>query len=209
MAIEVEVLDLGINNLASLCRGFTEAGAIELRTVSSGDESRGADLLVLPGVGAYGAAMQELAVRGLDKVVAEHVSSGGHLFGVCLGMQLLGTGSEESPSVAGLDFIPGQVRKLVSTSDARVPNVGWTGLTRAKQTDGFATLDSPLDFYFVHSFSLAPDDASTILATSDFGGQDFVSGVLSGNVLGFQFHPEKSSRSGKLLLADVLGWANG
>jgi len=209
MAIEVEVLDLGINNLASLCRGLTEAGALELRTVSSGAESRGSDLLVLPGVGAYGAAMQELESRGLDEVVRRQVDSGGCLFGVCLGMQLLGSGSEESPGVSGLGFIPGQVRKLVSTAEARVPNMGWTGLARAKATEGFATLDSPLDFYFVHSFSLVPDDESSILATSEFGGRDFVSGVLSENVLGFQFHPEKSSRPGKLLLADVLAWANG
>lgn len=209
MAIDVEVLDLGINNLASLCRGLVEAGGNNLRTVASDRDSQGADLLVLPGVGAYGAAVKELAARGLGDLVKKHVDSGGYLFGVCLGMQLLGHDSEESPGVFGLGLIPGHVTRLIPSLGARVPNMGWSGLSPMREIEAFPTLSKPLDFYFVHSFALVPDDDNDVLTKSTFGEQDFVSGVLRENVLGLQFHPEKSSRAGFQLLTDVLAWANG
>ncbi len=209
MAIDVEVLDLGINNLASLCRGLTEAGASSLRTVASDHDSQGADLLVLPGVGAYGAAVDELAARGLGHLVKRHVDSGGYLFGVCLGMQLLGQSSEESPDAFGLGLIPGRVMRLTPSAGARVPNIGWSGLTLTREPEMFSTLSKSLDFYFVHSFALVPDDDNDVLTKSLFGESDFVSGVLRENVLGLQFHPEKSSRAGTQLLTNVLAWANG
>lgn len=209
MAIDVEVLDLGINNLASLRRGLTEAGASNLRIVASASEAKGADLMVMPGVGNYGAAVVELEQRGLRDVVERHVASGGCLFGVCLGMQLLSDGSEESPGAAGLGLIPGQVRKLAGGPGVRVPNMGWNSL-EAHDPDGlFPALDRNLDFYFVHSYAVVPDDDAHTLATSPFGDTDFVASVLRDNVLGTQFHPEKSSRAGKQLLVDVLEWANG
>lgn len=209
MAIEVEVLDLGINNLASLCRGLVVAGALGLRTVAAESESRGADLLVLPGVGAYGAAIDELKSRGLDGVVQNHVASGGFLFGVCLGMQLLGSASEESPEVVGLGLIPGQVRKLVPSPTTRVPNMGWNGVRATDKAEEFPTLHQQLDFYFVHSYAMEPDSEHDVLITSEFGGSSFVSGVLRDKILGLQFHPEKSSRAGNRLLADVVAWAHG
>ena len=208
MAIEVEVLDLGINNLASLRRGLRDAGAKDLRVVASSEESRGADLMVLPGVGAFGAAMTELHERGLDETLRHHVASGGYLFGVCLGMQLLATASEESPGFAGLDFVYGQVRKLVPNEGTRVPNMGW-GPSRAESSAAFAVLQRPVDFYFVHSFAVVPDDHADILAVSEFGDQPFVSAIARDNIIGVQFHPEKSSRPGSELLSQVLEWADG
>jgi imidazole glycerol-phosphate synthase subunit HisH len=209
VALTVEVLDLGINNLASLCRGLGEAGVVGLRTISNAEESVGADLLVLPGVGAYGAAVNELEARGLDRTVKEHVAAGGLLFGVCLGMQLLGSSSDESPGYAGLGLVPGTVHKLIATEGSRVPNMGWSGVSPTALADPFPTLSKSLDFYFVHSFALVPDDPSDILLTSEFGSRSFVSGILRGNVLGMQFHPEKSSRAGNQLLVDVVEWARG
>ncbi len=209
MKIEVEVVDLSINNLASLCRGFREAADIELRTIASADESRGAQLMVVPGVGAYGAAIGELRSRGLDRVVGDHVEAGSPLLGVCLGMQLLSGSSEESPGVPGLGFIPGAVRRLVPTGNARVPNVGWGGLEARERAEAFPTLTGTLDFYFVHSYAFVPDDDADVLVTSSFGGGQFVAGVWRDNVLGLQFHPEKSSRGGIRVLADVVAWAHG
>jgi glutamine amidotransferase len=209
MHIEVEVLDLGINNLASLVRGLGEAGASDLRMIASADETRGADLLVLPGVGAFGAAVAELEARGLGNLVQQHVRAGGYLFGVCLGMQLLGTDSDETPGSAGLDLIPGHVRKLEATGAARVPNMGWSGLSARGGHEQFPSLAKPLDFYFVHSFALAPAHDDDVLAVSEFGESTFVSGVLHDRVMGMQFHPEKSSRAGAQLLGDVLEWARG
>jgi glutamine amidotransferase len=209
MSITVEMLDLGINNLASLRRGLTDAGARELRVVASSNESHGADLMVLPGVGAFGAAVDELERRGLAETVKHHVARGGYLMGVCLGMQLLSTASEESPGAAGLDLIHGQVRRLNANAGARVPNMGWGGALTVSNSIDFPGLDRAVDYYFVHSYAVVPDDDDDILATSVFGTESFVSGVLHGNVLGVQFHPEKSSRPGAELLKEVLMWADG
>lgn len=209
MTIEVELLDLGINNLASLRRGLSDAGARSLRVIASSNESRGADLMVLPGVGAFGAAVDELDKRGLKETIKHHVASGGHLFGVCLGMQLLATASEESPTADGLDLIHGQVRRLTANAGARVPNMGWGNSMATTESEEFPTLNHPLDYYFVHSFAVVPDSKEDILATSAFGEQSFVSVMMHENVLGMQFHPEKSSRPGARLLAEVLMWANG
>lgn len=209
MTIEVELLDLGINNLASLRRGLSDAGARSLRVIASSNESRGADLMVLPGVGAFGAAVNELDKRGLTETINRHVASGGYLFGVCLGMQLLATASEESPAAVGLDLIHGQVHRLTANAGARVPNMGWGNSLATTRSENFPTFSHPLDYYFVHSFALVPDSKEDVLATSDFGEQSFVSAVIHENVLGMQFHPEKSSRPGAKLLSEVLTWANG
>jgi glutamine amidotransferase len=209
LAIEVEVLDLGINNLASLRRGLRDAGAKDLRVIASSEESHGADLMVLPGVGAFGAAMAELEQRGLGATLRHHVARGGYLFGVCLGMQLLASASEESAGVDGLRFIPGQVRRLIPSGEARVPNMGWGSSRAPGNADPFSVLTKSVDFYFVHSFAVVPDDEANILAVSDFGDQSFVSAIALDNVIGVQFHPEKSSRPGSELLAQVLDWADG
>jgi glutamine amidotransferase len=210
MPLEIEVLDLGINNLASLRRGLEDAGAHTHRVIASSNESRGADLMVLPGVGAFGAAIAELESRGLDEAVKRHVASGGYLFGVCLGMQLLTTGSEESPDAPGLDLIPGRAVRLTPNTDARVPNMGWTEAVAADDPDEeFTVFERALDFYFVHSYAVVPDDEADALAHSQFGDQRFVSAIRHDKILGVQFHPEKSSRPGHQLLSEVLEWANG
>jgi glutamine amidotransferase len=209
LAIDVEVLDLGLNNLASLRRGLRDAGAKNLRVIASSNESRGADLMVLPGVGAFGAAVDELAQRGLDETLRHHVASGGYLFGVCLGMQLLTSASEESPGAVGLDFIPGQVRRLVPSADARVPNMGWGPSKAVGSADLIPVLGKPVDYYFVHSFAVVPDNEDDALATSVFGDDTFVSAIAHDNVMGVQFHPEKSSRPGAELLSQVLSWVDG
>jgi glutamine amidotransferase len=209
MPVEVEVVDLGINNLASLTRGFRSAADVDLRIIANGEESRGADLMVVPGVGAYGAAVDELRSRGLDEVVHAHAAAGLPLFGVCLGMQLLAERSEESPDAPGLGLIKGSVQKLEATDQARVPNMGWGGADATAKAGPFGALRQPLDFYFVHSYAMVPDDPDDVLITSEFGGKPFVSGVIHDNVLGLQFHPEKSSRGGIRLLGEIVEWARG
>lgn len=209
MPLEVEIVDLGINNLASLTRGFAAASDVNVRVIAHASESRGAHLMVLPGVGGYGAAVEELRNRGLDTVVTEHAAAGFPLFGVCLGMQLLADASEETPGAPGLGLIKGTVRKLIASGTDRVPNMGWTGADATDKAAPFAALRQSLDFYFVHSFAMVPDDPDDVLITSQFAGSSFVSGVIHENVLGLQFHPEKSSRGGIRLLGEVVAWAHG
>jgi glutamine amidotransferase len=209
MGASIEVLDLGVNNLASLVRGFRNVSDAEIRIVSTADEGRGADLMVLPGVGAFGAAAMELRVRGLDEHVRDHVASGGPLFGVCLGMQLLTDASDESPGVAGLGFIPGRTMKLQASPQARVPNMGWTGVTATPNASDFPSLSRGSDYYFVHSFAVEPVDHGDVLVHSEFDGRPFVSGLIRDNVIGVQFHPEKSSFGGQRLLAEIVEWGLG
>lgn len=209
MPLEIEVVDLGINNLASLTRGLENAGDVDLRVIADASETRGADLMVLPGVGGYGAAVDELRNRGLDTVVTEHAAAGLPLFGVCLGMQLLAEASEETPGAPGLGLIEGTVRKLTPSSTDRVPNMGWSGVDATEKAEPFSALRQPFDFYFVHSFAMVPHDPDDVLITSQFAGSPFVSGVIHENVLGLQFHPEKSSRGGIRLLSEVVVWAHG
>jgi glutamine amidotransferase len=209
MPLTVEVLDLGINNLASLRRGLSDAGARELRIIATAEESRGADLLVLPGVGSFGSAVDELTSRGLDDTIRHHVARGGYLFGVCLGMQLLASTSEESPGIRGLGLIPGAVRRLDPGPRDRVPNIGWSESVAAQCDGPLPVLHRDVDYYFVHSYAVVPESNSDILATSSFGGTTFVSAIRRDSVLGVQFHPEKSSRPGAQLLTEVLEWANG
>jgi imidazole glycerol-phosphate synthase subunit HisH len=209
VSVSVDVLDLGINNLASLSRGFRNAADVELRLVGDASQAGTPDLLVLPGVGAFGAAVDELRRRGLDEVIASHVASGRALFGVCLGMQLLADSSEETPGVTGLGLIPGTVHKLEASGTARVPHMGWDGVRATEQAGPFTTLGEPVDFYFVHSYAVRPSDESDVLITSEFAGRPFVSGVVRDNVLGMQFHPEKSSRPGARLLSEIVAWSRG
>lgn len=211
MRTEVEVLDLGINNLASLRRGLDQAGDVDIRIVASAEESRGAELMVLPGVGAFGAAMAELRSRKLEEVVLGHVQQGGYLLGICLGMQLLSSRSEESEGVDGLGLIAGEVKKLIPSSSGRVPHMGWAELKNQDHSGGevFPWLQKPLDYYFVHSYALIPEDDGDVLVRAEFDGDLFVAGVLRNRVLGLQFHPEKSSGAGIGLLSDVLRWAHG
>ena len=209
MSLTVEVLDLGINNLASLRRGLSNAGARNLQVIATAEESKGATLLVLPGVGAFGAAVDVLTSRGLDDTIRHHVARGGYLVGVCLGMQLLASSSEESPGVRGLGLVPGEVRRLEPGAQDRVPNMGWSESTATRPDDAFPVLHRDVDYYFVHSYAVAPECDDDILATSTFGQTSFVSAVQRDNVLGVQFHPEKSSRPGAQFLVEVLEWANG
>ena len=204
----VEVLDLGLNNLASLLRALSQAGFRDVRAIDHGTLHRPAKLLVLPGVGAFGAAMDRIRERGFDSVLRDHLAGGEKVAGVCLGMQLLGTSSQESPGVAGLNLVPGEVVRLPAEQGERIPHVGWSGVGMAGQATQFDALEQPFDYYFIHSYALQPKSPDNVLAETPFGSGSFVSAVLSGDIVAFQFHPEKSSRPGARLLQQVQAWSN-
>lgn len=209
MSIEVEILDLGVNNLASLTKSVEAAEPRALRVLQNASESKGADLMILPGVGAFGAVVAELKQRGFDELLSTHVASGEYLMGICLGMQLLTESSEETPGSPGLGFIPGNVTRLAPSENNPVPHVGWASVEIASQDNAFPSLAQELDYYFVHSYVVETTSSENVLATTPFGPHTFASAIKKDNVVGFQFHPEKSSNPGKALLRDVLGWARG
>ena len=195
----IAIVDYGIGNLGSVTKGFRRAGAeVEL----TGDPAllRRADALVLPGDGAFGATMDEIEARGLVPLLREAVAEGKPLLGICIGMQLLFEESEEHGRHRGLGVLPGGVRRF---DDAlTVPHMGWNTL-RARRAHPL--LDGVADgahVYFVHSYYCdAPDEV--VVATSDYGG-DFAAIVGRDNVLGLQFHPEKSQAVGLRLVANFV-----
>jgi glutamine amidotransferase len=162
---------------------------------------RQADAVVLPGVGAAGAAMDRLREMGLVDVIGEAVSAGKPFLGICLGMQLLFDHQEEGDT-HGLGLLPGRVHSL--RSDVKVPQIGWNRVRWVRDAAGYEAADEG-DFYFVHSYVVALDDPADAVAVTRYG-EVFPSIVRRGRVLGTQFHPEKSGPAGLRLVA---GWVDG
>ena len=196
---KIALLDYGAGNLHSLLKVLGQAGRTEVVTDIA--EAIRADLLVLPGVGAFGQAAREIAPRRNELKAA--LSDGLPCIGVCLGMQLLFDSSEESPG-EGIGLIEGRVRRI---NAQRLPQMGWNSIEWPESGEpGSGTLRAPqLDFaYFANSFVGDPMDASTIVAWATHEGDRFPSVVRKGNTVGVQFHPEKSSRAGVEFLRGTL-----
>jgi glutamine amidotransferase len=203
----VQVIDLGINNLASLVSAFSEVSPGRVSVLGSNDDMAPDSLVVLPGTGSFAEAMRRLHERGLVPRLQERAHNNMPLLGICLGMQLLGDWSEESLGVAGLGVIPGETLHLggLGAGGVRVPHVGWSEVARRAPSD-FADfdVDDGHDFYFSHSFHFSPPESETLeLLATPFGESFFYSAVRRGQTLGIQFHPEKSSRAGLSLLGEL------
>ncbi len=187
------IVDYGAGNLRSVQKAFEHVGvdaavSCDLRTLES------APALVLPGVGAFGAAMRRLEMQGLREVLFERIRAGVPFLGVCLGLQVLFEGSEEDPGVPGLGLVPGEVRALPST--VKVPHIGWNQVAYCTCSDLFADIPDESAFYFVHGYAAIPRSVGDALCMTDYDGVKFVSGIEVDNVAGVQFHPEKSSTLG-------------
>lgn len=201
------IIDYGIGNLRSLEKAFVAAG-VEVRRTSDPAAIAAAERLVLPGVGAFGACADELRTRGLDDVVRQRAEAGVPLLGVCVGMQLLFEGSDERGDHAGLGLLPGRVTRFAADLQAdgqrlKVPHMGWNQLTTAH---AHPVLDADGEWmYFVHSFHAVPAAEADVLATTDYG-TTVPAAVGRANVVGVQFHPEKSARAGQALLRRFADW---
>jgi len=153
-----------------------------------------AGALVLPGVGAFGAAMQQLTGKGLVEPLVDRIKAGVPFLGVCLGLQLLFEASEEDPGVRGLGLVPGDVRALPPT--VKVPHIGWNQVEICQDSQLFEEIPDRSAFYFVHSYAVVPRSPAHVLGVTEYDGVTFVSAVATGNLAAVQFHPEKSSRLG-------------
>ncbi|MGB3413034.1 MAG: imidazole glycerol phosphate synthase subunit HisH [Microthrixaceae bacterium] len=189
----IAVLDYGIGNLRSAQKAFEFVG-VDATLTSDADEAARADAVVLPGVGSFGPCRAALARTGLDEVVLDVVSSGKPFLGICVGMQLLYDGSEESPGVAGLGVLKGTVRRI--PAGVKHPQMQWNKLTVLGDPPLFEGLDMPW-MYFVHSFAAEMTD--DVVATCEYGGS-LAAAAHRDNVHATQFHPEKSGSSGLELL---------
>jgi imidazole glycerol-phosphate synthase subunit HisH len=198
----IGLVDYGMGNRRSMQKSLERAGAT---VVLSGDHDtlRATDGLVLPGVGAFAAAMRALAETGLDELVHERAAAGVPVLGACLGMQLLFEHSVEHGGADGLGLLPGEVVRL-DTRGLNLPHIGWNEVRWARPSALSEGLPDPAPFYHVHSFVPVPAEDDIALGISDYG-TEFASVVGRGNVYGTQFHPEKSSRDGIALLANFVG----
>ncbi|HET9078632.1 MAG TPA: imidazole glycerol phosphate synthase subunit HisH [Acidimicrobiales bacterium] len=193
----IAVLDYGIGNLRSAEKALQHVGA-DARLVTDADVAAAADAVVLPGVGSFGRCMEALRASGLDRVALDAVAVGKPFLGICVGMQMLYDGSDESPGVPGLGVVPGTVRLLAG--DVKRPQMQWNVLSvRRPACPVLAGLGSEPWVYFVHSY--AAPDGDDVAATCDYGGQ--VTAVIGRDRLwATQFHPEKSGETGLQLLAN-------
>jgi glutamine amidotransferase/cyclase len=198
----ISLLDYGAGNVRSLRNAIARLG-FELNEVRTPDDILGAERIVFPGVGAFGAAMERLEARGFVEPLREYLLADRPFLGICIGLQCLFEGSDESPGVPGLGVIPGRIRRFPVASLA-VPHMGWNGLRRQRDTALLEGLDGGR-FYFVHSYCARPaaDNAGWQLALSDYG-EPFVAAVQRGQVVALQFHPEKSGEPGIEVLRRFL-----
>lgn len=202
----IAVLDYGAGNLRSVELGLARAGA---DTVITRDPAvmAAADGLVLPGVGAFADAMAALNASGIVEPLKELVAAGKPLLGICLGMQALFETSEEGPGVAGLGLIPGHVRRLPDCG-LKIPHMGWNNIVAQKESPLLGDLPSEPCVYFVHSFACFADEEADVLAAAEYG-VSFHAAVQRGNIIGMQFHPEKSGGVGQQILKNFVTLTKG
>jgi glutamine amidotransferase len=200
--VRLGLVDYGMGNRRSMQKSLERAGAT---VVLSGDHDalRATDGLVVPGVGAFAAAMRALADTGLDELVRERAAASVPVLGACLGMQLLFEHGAEHGGADGLGLLPGEIVPL-DTRGLKLPHIGWNEVRWARPSILSEGLPDPAPFYHVHSFVPVPAEDDIALGISDYG-TEFASVVGRGNVYGTQFHPEKSSRDGIALLANFVG----
>jgi glutamine amidotransferase len=191
----VAVLDYGIGNLRSAQKALERVGANAQLTSDHGLIAD-ADAVVLPGVGAFGACMAALRDQGLDEVAVAATSDGRPFLGVCVGMQMLFEGSDESPGATGLGVLPGRLRLLPDT--VKRPQMQWNLVDIRRPSRLFAEIEDPVWMYFVHSYAADSDDSS-VIATCDYGGP-VAAAIERGSLWATQFHPEKSGSVGLDLL---------
>lgn len=202
---DVTIVDYGVGNLGSLRNALAKVG----RTASVSDDPdviATSARIILPGVGAFDRAVGRLSDTGLGEAIVRAAEAGTPLAGVCLGMQLLMDGSDEG-SRPGLGLIPGRATRFPATVDGRrllVPHMGWSGAVAAKPSRMAPILSEGGRFYFVHSYAVDPLDEADVLTWTDYGRR-YASSIERENVLGIQFHPEKSHRYGLAILRDFAG----
>lgn len=207
MTLTVGVVDYGMGNLHSVAKAFALQNA---RVLVSDDQKRLKDvqILVVPGVGSFGAAMTSLRAKGLDVFIRQWVEAERPYVGICLGYQLLFKTSEESPGIEGLDIIPGRVVRFqlkdLKKGSEQIPHMGWNVVDlKRKETSYFKGIKPKARFYFVHTYYPVPNYKNVVLSTTPYG-KSFSSSIAKGNLFASQFHPEKSGEEGLKLISNIV-----
>lgn len=207
MAETLALIDYGAGNLHSVANALKAAGAERVTITDEPEVVRRADRIVLPGVGAFAACAAALhAIPGMIDALEDRALAGGVPFlGICVGMQLMASRGVEHEVTDGLDWIAGEVRPIAVTDPAiKVPHMGWNDVAPMHHPDGAMLIEAG-EAYFLHSYHFVADEGREIAALTDHGGA-ITAAVARDNLLGVQFHPEKSQRYGIDLLARFLDW---
>jgi len=207
MSEVLALIDYGAGNLHSVANALKTSGASKVTVTADPDIVRAADRIVLPGVGSFRACAQGLtSIPYLVEAMTERVHVGGAPFlGICVGMQLLATRGLEHGVTPGLNWIPGEVQPIEHTDPAiKVPHMGWNDIALAPHVRSDCLIE-PGEAYFLHSFHIVPDHGHDVAAMTDHGG-GLVAAVARDNIVGVQFHPEKSQAYGLALLSRFLEW---
>lgn len=201
----IAVVDYGVGNLFSLASSLKAVGAASVLT-SDPEIIKKADKIILPGVGAFEDTRGKLASSGLDKVIIKEVLAGKKMLGICLGMQMLFDVSYEYGTHQGLSLIPGEVAPLLGhiSDELKIPHIGWNKLIIKKNHPIFKYVSDGDYVYFVHSYH-AVCSKDNLLASAEYG-KEITAAVASGNVVGTQFHPEKSGAVGLNILKAFVEW---
>ncbi|MCG8342904.1 MAG: imidazole glycerol phosphate synthase subunit HisH [Chlorobiales bacterium] len=192
------IADYGAGNLHSVQKAFEYIG---VKTVVSSDASQLSNFekVLVPGVGAFGHAIGSFNTSGFNDALHEHVDKGRQVLGICLGMQLFLTQSEERGIHKGLNFVPGKVVRFKSDNE-KIPQIGWNSVACRKESVLFENVPGNSFFYFVHSYYCEPEHEDDIAATTFFAGKNFCSAIEKNGIFALQFHPEKSSEAGLKVL---------
>lgn len=209
--MNVTLIDYGIGNIFSVSRALEHCGA-QVTLSDDPDVIAASPRIVLPGVGAFFDGMSGLRERGLVEPIRQYALSGRPLLGICLGMQMLVTSSEEFGNHGGLGLIPGRAVAIptIATNGhpLKVPNIGWTPIVPAEHADWsksiFANTEPETSVYLVHSYHVVPEAPDAVVATSEYGGHVITTAISQGTVHGVQFHPEKSGEDGLRMLETFL-----
>lgn len=196
------IIDYDAGNLKSVEKALQALGE-ETVITRDREEILAADRVILPGVGAFGDAMEKLHQYGLVEIIRQVVQKGTPFLGICLGLQLLFEESEESQGVPGLGILKGKIRRIPNTPGLKIPHMGWNSLTLRPETRLFSGLGEEPYVYFVHSYYLEAADPEIVAASADYGVVIHAA-VESGNVFACQFHPEKSSDTGLQILKNFI-----
>lgn len=200
----IGILNLDMGNLRSVSNAVYSHGW-DFQLVEDAAMLDDATHLIIPGVGAFDRAARRLDERGLREPVRAFAASGRPVLGLCLGMQLLATVGDEGVESEGLDLVPGRVTRLSAELVPSIPHVGWNSMELQREHPVARGIRDGADFYFVHSYAFEPREGPDVLGRTDCG-QVFASAVARGNVVGFQFHPEKSQTNGLRLVDNFCAW---
>ena len=195
----IAIIDYGVGNLFSVEKAFAAIGE-EVKITGEAEDLKAADKLVLPGVGAFGDCMNNLEATGLIPIILEQIANKKPLLGICVGLQILFEGSEESPNAKGLGVFKGMVKRI-NAPQLKIPHMGWNAvLTNSRLFKG---LKAQSYFYFVHSYHAVPKNRDLIIATTEYG-ETLTAAVESDNIYATQFHPEKSGDVGLQVLKNFI-----